>query len=100
MIVNSKQFSYDAVKKSFVAEMSSLSRLVEDVNPFDQIYPDSVDLGFTMISSRTSHQAQFIMSNYERNSEGEFLAWHLVPTKETCQAFPRLRGTTVTIFND
>lgn len=100
MIVNSNQFSYNKEKNSFVTEMSSLCSLVEDVNPFVQIYPDAADEGFTMISERTGHEAKFAVNLYERDAEGEFVAWHLVPTAETVRKNPRLRGATVTIFND
>lgn len=100
MIVNSNQFSYNKEKNSFVTEMSSLCRLAEEVNIFNQIYPDAADQGFTMISERTGTEAKFVVKLYEHDSEGEFVAWHLVPTAETVRKNPRLRCSTVIIFND
>jgi len=98
MQVNSNLFSYNKETKTFASEISTLAHRIEDHSPFEQ-YVNGQE-GFTMVSHVSGDKAHFTVSLYERNDEGEFVAWHLVPTENTVRQFPKLNGSSVVIFND
>ena len=93
--VNSKNFTWLAVDRVFVIEMSELGG-------FSQIYDDAADRGITMVSNKTGKEVTFYVSDAETemNVEGGINNWLLRPTAETIWKIPKLRGVTIKVFND
>jgi hypothetical protein len=96
-IYSTDRFTFDPKGKCFIAEASDLDR-----NLFKQIFPDSCDEGLELVSSRTGETSKWYVNNtqYSNDEDHELQAWHLIPTKESIQKYPRLQGYTMTIFND
>lgn len=93
-----RDFSYNDAKKSFVSEASTLTRGGR-CSLFHQIYQDSCDEGLILISDKTGAEVKFVVDNTETR-EGDILCWKLVPLDEEVRKNPRLKGVTMTIFND
>ena len=95
MRLSSKQFTYDAAKRTFAAEISDFGKNFH----FERVYQDACDVGFVMVSERTGKEAAFAVYE-EATSEGEVTHWVLVPTPEAIRKQRQLAGTKVLIFND
>jgi hypothetical protein len=92
---NSKQFRYEACTTTFYAEASDLGR-----NPFDRIYSDACDEGFSIESAKTGKVGVFYLSHTKIDRDNDIVYWELKPTAETIQRIPRLHGIKVIVFND
>ncbi|RWZ87283.1 MAG: hypothetical protein EO766_12220 [Hydrotalea sp. AMD] len=98
MIVSTGKFTYSKQSKCFVAEASDIE---SDVQPlFHQIYPDTCDIGITLISHRSETEVTYFLNETFRDRENEVQYWTLLPTPESERKVPTCRGTFVRIFND
>jgi len=88
------QMMWDAATKTFIAEMSELQAR------FEQIWPDSCDIGFRVASSKTGKEARFFVDREVKNNEGEIEMWILKPVPEDIRRLPGLEGVMMKIFND
>jgi len=68
----SSHFMWHPADKSFSQEASSLPR---SFNPESQIWNDSYDTGFIMVSERTSNNIVFSKAHTHRSTEGEITHW-------------------------
>lgn len=94
-------FSHHADTKTFVVELSTLSRGQENLQVFDRVpfnctnYP-----GFELVSSKTGLAAPFILSGCKRDKEDELQSYTLSLLPGMAKKFPNLKGYTIIIFND
>lgn len=67
--ISSKQFTYHKESGNFISEMA-------EVSPFlGQVFSDSCDEGFFMLSIKTSAVATFVLSKTNHDKEGEIWSW-------------------------
>jgi len=76
MTISSKYFNFNSQRKEFFAEMSSLPKF-----RWEQVYNDSCDEGFTMVSKNTGDQVTFVVDRINTNADGDITEWVLIPTK-------------------
>jgi hypothetical protein len=86
-----------------VAEDGSIALLTEasslGPNWLQRIYPDACDIGF-VVKTKRGNAIQYVAGDREMDSEGDVVAWTLVPSPEAVRAVPACRGTSVVVFND
>jgi hypothetical protein len=87
-------FQYDTTNKVLFAEISDLGP-----GAMHQVYPDSIDLGVTIVSHVTGHEATFVVDR-EKWDTDELLYWELIPTDKSLRQNQRLAGMTIKLFND
>lgn len=89
--ISTRQLTYSPITRIFSADVSDLPDL-----ELVQIYPDSADRGFTLISHDTGREVALVHNHEEKNAEGEVLCDIFIP------ANPRERHLfkKVVIFND
>lgn len=88
-------FSWDKIKRRFVAEASDLQ-----LDKFDILYDNSRDIGIRIKRPSTGVVVAFFVSQTIRDPEGDTQAWVLTPIPEHVQIYPDLLGAEVVIFND
>lgn len=66
--VSTRQFHYDPATQCFSAEISSTHGL-------GRVWDDSADQGFTMVSTRTSAEVVFVLTEEIRDEEGDTRWW-------------------------
>ena len=93
--ISTDRFTYNKDTKTFIAEASELPTPM-----LGQVWPDSLDQGFVLVSRATGHEATFTIWEEEKNSEGELEAYRLLPTPEAVKKNPGLKGVQVLVFND
>lgn len=95
MRLPSSKFTYTARTRTFSAFASDLPR------PFlERIYSDAQDLGFEMVSAKTSAAAKFYLVKEDSDPDLGTFSWQLLPDEASVHRHPSLRGTSVIIFND
>lgn len=95
-MVSSKQFTYSAKSRCFIAELSDFN----GKELFHRVWPDSCDEGITMVSEGTGREATFVIDEEKYDKEGDLLWYKLIPTKETLRKVPEVSDTSIKIFND
>jgi hypothetical protein len=68
MAVSSKHFNFNSQRKEFFAEMSSLPKF-----RWEQVYNDSCDEGFTMVSKNTGDQVTFVVDRINTDADGDII---------------------------
>jgi hypothetical protein len=96
--VLSNRFDYVSAWKTFIAEISELSH--GGVDPLGQLYNDSCDQGFVMISSKTGSEVEFYLHETQRDGEGEIGAWEFRATANAIHHNFNLQNVKVIILND
>lgn len=91
------QFTVDAAQRVLLSESSDLGVRAHEL-PFGRIYTDACDVGCTIIGNRST--ARFYLSEEQRDSDNDIVAWEFKPTPETERSQPALRGWRVIIVND
>lgn len=94
--ISTKQLDFNKATNSFVAEISDFGHGFN----FCQIYHDSADQGLKLISHKTGHEADFVVSREFRDTEGELTHYELVPTAAAIRHNRGLCGVKMVIFND
>lgn len=61
-----------------------------------QIWDDSADAGFVMVSDRTGESLPFYLSEVKTDNEGDVLAWHYKAYSKD----PKLSKLTAVVWND
>lgn len=84
--VSTRQFHWDGATRQYVGEISSTHGL-------GRVYADACDEGLTLVCAATGNAVVFVVDEVNRDTEGDILWWHLVPTNDVVQA-------TVLLFND
>ena len=64
------------------------------IGPFERVYDDACDVGFTLISEDTYEQIVLAIDHEERDADGDVVYWNLVPVK------PASATVRVRIYND
>jgi len=95
MILSSAQFHCGSKRLELVAEISELGPGFR----FEQIYPDSCDLGFTMVSARTGDMVDFVQVGTDKSGE-DIAGWWFEPKPEHVKKNPKVAGMRVLIIND
>jgi hypothetical protein len=101
-IICTKRFS----SNRFSWNGHTISTEASDLQPlsagsmFAPIYDDACDVGFQIVSDKTSRVATFYLSHTERDREGDIQVWTLRPIPETEREMPQLKGSVINIFND
>lgn len=101
-IICTKRFS----SNRFTWNGHTISTEASDLQPlsagsmFARIYDDACDVGFQIVSERTSQVATFYLTDTQRDAEGDIQMWALRPIPETERAMPQLKGSVINIFND
>jgi hypothetical protein len=96
--VNSSKFDFIPKSKEFVAEISMLSH--GGVDPMGQLYINSAERGFVMVSSKTGAEVEFEMVAEQRDADGDIRFWEFRPTWADVFHNPKLRDVRVTVLND
>jgi hypothetical protein len=95
---SSKSFFFTPESNLFTVDMSTLDN--GGTRPvFHQVYNDSIDEGFTMVSSSTGQNVDYVIDRTDYNNDNEILGWNLIPTDESIRKVPRCKGTRVLIVN-
>jgi hypothetical protein len=90
---DTKHFTWIGESNYFVAEISTVPAVLR------QLWNDSLDLGFCMISHKTGNEAFFTLIAGERDDDGDYVFWLFKPTQSSIDANPRLKDVFVKIFN-
>lgn len=93
-MLSTKQFHVSPVFKTFTAEISDLGGVI-----FQRLWPDSCDLGFALVSHVSGQESWWVVEQ-EVTREGDIMMWMLVPTPDTIQRLPALKGWAIKIYND
>lgn len=94
--IPSDKFTYDRTTRTFSAEASDFPNHA----PFQRLYDDAVDVGFTMKSTKTGAEVVYTMEQVHRDGEGETTHWTFVPTRESYNRHREAVNTKVVVFND
>jgi len=87
-------FSYDKETRTFVTEASTIQR----GNKFmGQLYDDSCDEGFTLLSHKTGAEVMYYYVDTVRDAEGEIIKWTF---NEAITQNGKNYRTRVSVFND
>jgi hypothetical protein len=94
--VNSAQISCSVRRKLLVAEISDLGNV-----RFQRLYSDACDVGFALRNPKTGNVTRWAVQQEIRDPrENELLGWMMVPTPETVQRQPMLKGYQLNLVND
>lgn len=99
MRFSTKLFSYDARRKEFYTEMSTLEASATERRVFSQIYEDACDEGLTLVSHATGKEVDYVVSKIKRK-ENEIQSWELIPIAKSIRRVRQCAGTRIIIFND
>ena len=90
----SSAFEFNRSTRVFAAEISEVPAVLR------QMFSDSMDLGFAMVSAKTGKLAYFTLVCAERDREGDMITWVFEPTPTSLWQNPGLDGVVVIVFND
>ena len=97
--ISSKLFTFSrnvlTGKCTFVTERSTF----DAAGGLRQLYQDSCDVGFVMVSEKTGQEAVFGLSHVEMNRDSDVVYWELAPLYSTVRKNRGLSNCTVKIFN-
>lgn len=79
----------------FSIEMSTLQHL----GGIQQVWSDSIDAGFVMVSARTGKEAIFVVTEIKMDPSRDVVFWKLSPTYSSYNKNPRLQHVEVKVFN-
>lgn len=93
---STNSFTYNAATRTFASEASTLSY---NGGLFCQIFNDSADEGFVMVSAKTGKEVKFAVDRTEYNADNDIVCWKLKPVE--LKGSDRLAMTNVTavVFN-
>ena len=100
-VISSSHFTYtpdpSGLGGVFSIEMSTLRSL----GGIGQIWNDSSDAGFIIVSNKTSNEAIFVCTNIKCDAERDIVYWELNPTFSSYNlpGNRRLQHVTVKVFN-
>lgn len=83
--ISTTLFSYDSERRMFVTEDSSL----RGFNPMGQLWDDSCDQGFVMVSAKTGKEVPFYFQS-ARHDEYDIQYWDFVSYRITPEVFVRV----------
>ena len=87
---------HNAKAKLLLADISDLG-----LRRFERLYDDACDVGFALRNPETGNITRWSLLDEIRDPrENELLGWMLVPTFETLNKQPELRGYQFNIVND
>ena len=99
--IDSRHFTYtpdvSGMGGVFSIEMSTLRFL----GGIGQIWNDSIDAGFVMVSAKTGREAIFVCINIKCDAERDVIYWELSPTFSSYNQAggARLQHVSVKVFN-
>jgi hypothetical protein len=99
--IDSRNFTYTADASGmggvFSIEMSTLQSL----GGIKQVWNDSIDAGFVMVSARTGREAIFVCTEIKLDGERDVVFWKLSPTFSSYNQAggAQLQHVTVKVFN-
>jgi hypothetical protein len=73
MIYSTRCFKYDKENRVFIG------RITDVMGVLRQLFPDRLDLGFSMHSDRTGRVVNFVLTSMETDAEGVPTAWIFSP---------------------
>ena len=88
-MLNTRQFTCVKRDKMLLADDSDSSK-GGTIDYLVQIYPDSIDPGFSMASQNTGVNSDWALDWVETSDDG-IVYWEYVPTDETKRKVPALR---------
>lgn len=91
---SAKLFDWDNRSKVVIADISNLGPI-----PF-QFINELTQCGLTVVSPNTGSGSTWVRTSIQTDDEGDIEAWHLVPTEETVERIPSLKGYEMIVFND
>lgn len=94
---NSNRFTWNG--HTISTEASDLQATGEG-SLFAPIYDDACDVGFQIVSEKSSQVATFFLAYTQRDAEGDIQMWTMYPVPETVRSMPQLKGAVINIFND
>lgn len=92
-IFDSKEFTWSKETRTLVSEVSSTPQILR------QLWEDSFDLGFGILSHRTGHTAYFTLQEQVKNEDGDTVKWVFIPTLDSLRKQPGLSGVLVNVYN-
>lgn len=94
-MISTNRFTWDPEHRHFVGEISELSDI-----QMEQVWPDSADAGFKMISARTGEVRTVVHVETMKDDEGEIICSIFEPVRTDCPAVDVHAGWDVVIYND
>jgi|SRR5476651_1903937 len=101
MVLSISNFDYHG-KQQYSAEISTLSQGGK-FSVFHQIYDDACDEGFTVRSSITNYEMDFVVDHEDyagTGSDREIQGWHLIPTAASARKYPMFKNMKILVVND
>ena len=99
MQVNTNVLHYHKPTNKFVGEASDFCSINQQM--FDQLSPDAIDVGLTLVSEKTGEKADYYLAHTQYSEcDNELQYWELLPTEKAIQDNPTLQGSSITIYND
>lgn len=92
MLVSTNNVSFSKARNTFMAEISELGPEFR----FEQVFPDSCDLGVSLLSHKTNNVITFYIDQEVKDEEGDIMYWMLKPTNRGSQ----YSDMKFVIFND
>lgn len=86
--ISSKRFTF--TENTFVTEASD----IRPHYPFDRVYDDAADVGFSIVSAKTGNSVVFRHKHTHQDSEGDIVKWEF-----ECVS-PNWKHLKAEIFND
>lgn len=96
--ISTAKFAWHPDNKVFLAEMADLQR--DGVNPIGQLFNDSADLGFVLVSMKTNLGLPFYLSDTQRDANGSIRYWEFKPAAYSVERDPSVDGVSVIILNN
>ena len=96
--VSSRSFGFNRATKEFVAEISMLEH--GGANVLGQLYPDSGDIGFVLVSHKTGLEVEFVLKEEARDADRDIKFWSFEPAIHEQHRNAALRGISIVVFND
>lgn len=98
---SSKNFTYTPDKSGMGGVFSIEMSMLQALGGIQQVWNDSVDAGFVMVSAKTGNEAIFTCTEIKHDGERDVVYWKLCPTfssynKPGCH---HLQHVAVMVFN-
>ena len=95
--IGSRYFTWNRASKTFVTEISTLNG--NGLNPLSQVWNDSCDAGFVMVSQITGVEVTFVLVDQHRDRDSDITHWEFAASHSDVLRMPALCDVTVIVYN-
>lgn len=97
---DSSMFWRHEEEKLLSQEISTLQANAGSGRVFGSLYGKTGPSGFMLNGAKTGKRSLWQVSSIDRDGEGDILCWNMRPTVESIRQYPKLKGYSITVFND